>query len=128
MAARGETESRMATDLFQVKSDGPVQVVELSLPSQLDSEDFDRLNDALLTLFDEKPEGRWVLDLSALAYAGSSALGLMVNIRQKVKQAGGRLALCGLSPRLMGVFKTCCLERLFVIKSLRSDAVRAIAR
>ena len=118
----------MAEALFRVNSDGPVQVVELSLPSQLDSEDFDRLNDALLRLFDEKPGGRWVLDLSALAYAGSSALGLMVNIRQKVKQAGGRLALCGLSPRLMQVFKTCCLERLFVIKSLRADAVRAIAR
>ena len=118
----------MATDLFRLNSEGPVQVVELSLPSQLDSEDFDRVNDALLSLFDQKPEGRWVLDLSALEYAGSSALGLMVNIRQKVKQAGGKLALCGLSPRLMGIFKTCCLERLFVIKSLRADAVRALAR
>ena len=118
----------MATDLFRVNSEGPVQVVELSLPSQLDSEDFDRMNDALLSLFDDKPEGRWVLDLSGLAYVGSSALGLMVNIRQKVKQAGGKLALCGLSPRLLGIFKTCCLERLFVIKPQRADAVRALAR
>ena len=118
----------MATDLFCVTSEGPVQVVELSLPSQLDSEDFDRANDSLLSLFDENPGGRWVLDLSALEYAGSSALGLLVNIRQKVKQAGGKLALCGLSPRLSGIFKTCCLERLFLIKSLRGDAVRAIAR
>lgn len=118
----------MATDLFRVNSEGPVQVVELRLPSQLDSEDFDRANDALLSLFDEKPEGRWVLDLSELEYAGSSALGLMVNIRQKVKQAGGKLALCGLSPRLLGIFRTCCLERLFLIKSLRADAVRTMAR
>ena len=118
----------MATDLFRVNSEGAVQIVELALPSQLDSEDFDRFNDDLLSLFDEKPEGRWVLDLSGLAYAGSAALGLMVNIRQKVKQAGGKLALCGLSPRLMSIFKTCCLERLFLIKSLRADAVRAIAR
>ena len=118
----------MATDLFHLKSEGPVHVVELSIPEQLDSEEFDRLNDALLALFAEKPAGRWVLDLSRLAYMGSSALGLMVNIRQKVKQGGGKLALCGLSPRLMAIFRTCCLERLFTIKGLRADAVRAIAR
>ena len=128
MAARGGMSAGMASDLFRVIPEGSVQVVELSLPQQLDSGEFDRINDALLSLFSEKPDGRWVLDLTGLAYMGSSALGLMVNIRQKVKQAGGKLALCGLSPRLMQIFRTCCLERLFTIKSVRADAVRAIAR
>ena len=117
----------MASEFFRIQQDGSVNVVELSLPQQLDSEEFDRLNEALLAVFGKQPGGRWVLDLSGLSYMGSSALGLMVNVRQRVRDAGGRLALCGMSPRLLRVFQTCSLERLFVIKSERAEAVRAVA-
>ncbi|HWE94271.1 MAG TPA: STAS domain-containing protein [Tepidisphaeraceae bacterium] len=116
----------MSHDLFQVSEIGDATVVELSLPQALDSEEFDRLNEALLSLLGERPEGRWVLDLSRLSYMGSSALGLMVNLRQRVKQGGGKLVLCGISTRLMQIFQTCCLERLFTIKPTRVEALRAI--
>jgi anti-anti-sigma factor len=103
-------------------------VVELHLPEHLDSGEFDRLNEAMLKVFAEQPDAAWVLDLSRLSYMGSSVLGLMVNVRQRVKEADGRLALCGMSPRLHQIFRTCCLERLFVIKPDRAGAVRAVAR
>jgi hypothetical protein len=35
--------------------------------------------------------------------------------------------LCGLSPRLMELFKSCCLERLFVIVKTRRDALAELA-
>ena len=116
----------MAEAFFQVSKIQAVNVVELALPQSLDSEEFDRLNEQMLALFDGQPAGRWVLDLSRLSYMGSSALGLMVNIRQRIKQAGGRLVLCGLSPRLLHIFQTCCMERLFTIKPTRADALRVI--
>ena len=120
----------MALELFRIHDDDEqsVRVVELSLPQQLDSDEFDRLNESLLAEFGKRPAGRWVLDLTGLSYMGSSALGLKVNLRQRVRDGGGRLALCGMSPRLLQVFRTCSLERLFVIKSERADAVRAVAR
>ena len=108
---------------FAVKSVGAVQVIRLQLPEQLDSGEFDRINESLLTLLANKASGSWVLDLSGLAYAGSSVLGLMVNLRQRVKQAGGRLVLCGLSEGLVQVFRTCSLERLFLISRNVNDAV-----
>ena len=55
---------------------------------------------------------------------GSSLLGLMINIRVRILQGGGRLVLCGLSPALMQIFRTCCLERLFSIAQTRDDAVK----
>jgi anti-anti-sigma factor len=116
----------MPDDFFIVSLEGPVQVVALSLPTTLDSSEFDRLNEEMLTLFGNHPEGRWVLDLSGLSYMGSSALGLMVNIRQRIKQAGGRLVLCGLSPRLVQIFRTCCMERLFTIAKNRAEALKLI--
>lgn len=114
----------MSSDRFQVIAIDAVNVIELSLPQILDSDEFDRLNDKILNALGGKAGARWVIDLAEVSYLGSSALGLMVNIRQRVKQAGGRLVLCGLSQRLLEIFHTCCLERLFTIVRDREEAIR----
>src|SRR5207237_10078591 len=103
----------MPQDLFKVTTEDQVTIVELALPLSMDSDEFDELNDSLLKLIGKQPAGRWVLDLSRLSYLGSAALGLMVNLRQTVKDAGGVIVLCGMSPRLASIFRTCCMERLF---------------
>ena len=79
-----------------------------------------------LQLLSPQAGAAWVLDLSALAYVGSSVLGLMVNVRQRVKQAGGQLVLCGLSDQLLQIFHTCSLERLFVISRSMQEAVERV--
>jgi anti-sigma B factor antagonist len=116
----------MPTELLKVSNLQSVNVVELFLPDDLDSTEFDRLNDGLATVFSNQPNARWILDLAQVQYLGSAALGLMVNIRYRVKSMEGRLALCNLSTRLQQIFKTCCLERLFIITRNRDDAVKAI--
>ena len=115
----------MSDVLFSVLQEGSVNVLELRLPTHLDSGEFDRLNEAILSALAQRASARWVMDLSSLTYAGSSLLGLLVNARQRVLEAGGRLALCGLSPRLMRILATCCLERLFEIRNTRAEAIRA---
>ena len=115
----------MSANLYKHSKQGDVNVVDLTLPHTLDIDEFDRLNDSILDLIRGEPEGQWVLDLSQLSYMGSAALGLLVNLRQQIKQSGGRLVLCGLSPQLVHIFKTCCMERLFKIVKSRKDAVAA---
>lgn len=115
----------MSTSLYRLSKSGTVNVVDLTLPNSLDIDEFDRLNEGILELIRGEPEGQWVLDLSQVAYLGSAALGLLVNLRQQIKQSGGRLVLCGLSPQLLHIFKTCCMERLFRITKTRKDAVAA---
>ena len=110
-------------DLFQVSAVGVVQVIRLELPEALDSTDFDKLNDNVLAVIGRAAAGGWVVDLSAIEYAGSSVLGLLVNIRQRVRQSGGRLVICGMSDLLVQVFKTCSLERMFVIRKSVDEAV-----
>jgi anti-anti-sigma factor len=119
----------MANELLKLSNLGPIRVVELFLPGDLDSSEFDRLNDGLADVFAD-PEsgqgGRWILDLTHVAYLGSAGLGLLVNIRHRVKTMDGRLALCQMTPRLHQIFKTCSLERLFTITRTRDDAVKAL--
>jgi anti-anti-sigma factor len=110
---------------FRVVREDAVSVVELTLPLAIDNADLDRLNEQMLTLFSGQAAARWVLDLSGVSYMGSAMLGLMVNVRQRVKQAGGRLVLCALSPSLLQIFQTCSLERLFTIARNRAEAMQA---
>lgn len=116
----------MSDAFFQLKVEADAHVVEFSLPPELDPLEFDRLNVAMLALLDGRSSNRWVMDLTNVDYMGSAMLGLMVNVRQHIKNAGGKLALCGLSPPLLGIFKNCCLERLFVITKTREDALARV--
>jgi anti-anti-sigma factor len=116
----------MPSELLKVSSEKSVNVVELFLPDDLDSSEFDRLNEGLATLFSDQPNTRWILDLAQVRYMGSAALGLMVNIRHRVKTMDGRLTLCHMSTSLHQIFKACCLERLFTITRTREDALKLL--
>jgi anti-anti-sigma factor len=112
------------TDFIQVQTDQTVNVVAMTLPEYLDSTDFDKLNESLLGLFDAKRPKGWVVDLSDVNYMGSAMLGMMVNFRQRVQSVKGKLVLCGVSPRLMEIIRTCCMDRLFPIAKTRADAIK----
>jgi anti-anti-sigma factor len=116
----------MSNDYFQISQNGSTRVVALRIPPSVDSRDFDMLNDELLLALDVQPGGAWIIDVSGVTYMGSSALGLMVNIRQRVLKSRGKLVLCGLSPQLLRIFHTCCMERLFHITKNQAEALEAI--
>jgi anti-sigma B factor antagonist len=116
----------MPTEMFQLIPEGAVNIIELALPEPLDSNYFGELNDALSKVFIDAGAKRWIIDLSQVSYMGSSALGLMVNLRQQIRQRGGHVVLCALSPRLLNIFHTCCLERLFTIVKTREEARREL--
>ena len=115
----------MPQDFFRLESSDRVQVIELTLPQTLDSAEFDQLNESILGVVSSRKNERWVIDLSHVSYMGSATLGLMVNLRQQVKAAGGKLILCSMPPTLMQIFRTCCMERLFTITRTRDEAIRA---
>ena len=118
----------MAKDLFAITNAQSVNVVTLSLPENIDAVDFDRLNETLLRALENTGGTSWVLDMSEVTYMGSAVLGLMVNIRQLIKQRGGKLALCGMSDRLIQIFRTCSLERLFTITKTQPEALAAVKK
>ena len=118
----------MSNRFITLASEGDIRVIALDLPEQLESAEFDSLNTMVNDSIAEAPAGAWVLDLSRVSYMGSSVLGLMVNVRQTIKAARGTLVLCGLSPRLMEIFRACSLHQLFTIAHGRAEAVRRAVR
>lgn len=118
----------MAEALYIIGEADGVRIAELYLSDTLDVMEFDRINEALLQAVDGDASGRWILDLTRTTYMGSAVLGLLVNIRQRVKQAHGRLVLCGLSPQLEQIFRACCMERLFTMAKTREEAIKVARR
>jgi anti-anti-sigma factor len=118
----------MSNERFHITAEDSVQILQFALPSMMDIVDVDSLIEAVLKQLEAKGKAHWVVDLSRTDYLGSSMLGLFVNMREKIRQAGGVLVLCGMSPQLTRIFRTCCLERLFTIAKSRADAMALVSR
>lgn len=116
----------MPTELLKITHLPTATVIELALPDDLDSSEIDKLNESLPEIFVDRPNSRWVVDLAEVQYMASAVLGLMVNIRHRVKAMDGKLVLCQMTPRLQEIFRACCLERLFTIARTRDDALKAV--
>lgn len=116
----------MPAQYFQVLNINSANVIELLLPDELDSVEFDKLNETMLHLFDGRSSENWILDLSKTEYVGSAVLGLMVNVRQHVKTGKGKLIICSLSRTLNDIFHASSLERLFTITKTRAEALKLL--
>lgn len=104
----------------------PVQVLELTIPRSADMYEFDRVNEEVARVTADQQAGRWVLDISGSDYVGSAILGVLVNVRQRIRGGGGYLAVCGLSDPLVHAMRTCSLYNLFSIAETRADAIRLV--
>jgi len=118
---------QIVADFFRTQLQQSVNIIELTLPEAIDAMEFDQLNQTLLTTISGKANQKWLLDLSAVNYLGSATLGLIVNLRQQIKTAGGKLMLCGMSKRLTEIFHACSMERLFTIAKTRPEALKSFA-
>lgn len=114
-------------ELFRVTSHPSANVIELMVPDMIDPLEFDQLNEGMLRALETAKSRLWVLDLTKARYLGSAMLGLIVNVRQRVKSSGGKLILCGMSSELTEIFRTCSMERLFTIVGTSRDALNALA-
>lgn len=117
----------MSDQRFQVLVEQSVNVMQFALPSTLDTMEIDSLIEGVLKQLASRGHEPWVVDLAQVDYLGSSMLGLFVNIRERIRQGGGTLVLCGMSPQLLRIFKTCCLERLFTIAKTRGEAIALVS-
>jgi len=64
----------------------------------------------------EKKNADIILDCSSLDYIDSTAIGSLVAILKSVKAYGGKVALKGLKPNLMKIFRITNLNKVFEIE------------
>jgi anti-sigma B factor antagonist len=87
----------------------------LGLEGKFDIEEASRFESAINEVLPEKIP-LIALDMEALTYIDSSAIGSIIKSMNLVKNYGGELVLIGLAPRIRNIFELARLESFFVIK------------
>ena len=80
-----------------------------------------------LTKFLESAPPRLLLDLGKVGYMDSSGIAVFVELSQKVKAYGGKIAFFGLMPAVKTVFELAKLHLFFSIAASQEDAEKIIS-
>jgi anti-sigma B factor antagonist len=102
---------------------GDVTVVRIKL-ARLSDEDAHSLFKQIYSLVDDMKRSNLVLNLAAVDFLPSMALGKLVMLNRKTQVAEGRLALCHLSDDVAEIFRVTHLDSLLGIYGSEQDALR----
>jgi len=64
-----------------------------------------------------------LLDFSNVTYLNSSMLGVLIRLKKRVKESGGRLRLCSLKPKIYEMFLFTEVYKLFDINDNQQSAL-----
>jgi anti-sigma B factor antagonist len=90
-----------------------VTIVNFEDSSILDTAQIQALGEQLYKLVDVKCCKRLLLDFSKVQFLSSSALSVLINLRNKSAAIKGTLVLCSMRKDLMKVFEITKLNKLF---------------
>ena len=115
----------MANPFALVKSmEGDVAVI--SLEGYLDAHTAPQFEAAIQ---DEMDGGhtRIVVDCAPLTYISSAGLGVFMSFVEELREAGGDIKICGLTPKVRGVFDMLGFQEIFDLVDDQQTAVRRFA-
>jgi anti-sigma B factor antagonist len=72
------------------------------------------------------PGGILIIDLSGLTYCDSTGISVMVGAQQRAKAAGTALALAGVNPDIIRIFRVISLHQVFSFYENVEAATRAL--
>ena len=98
---------------IETQEDGGLTIVRLA--GSMDGGGKAEWADAISKLLDRPGARKIIVDLSAVDFLGSAALGDLVRLTALANSQGGRIALARLSPFVEGVLKTTRLNKFFDI-------------
>lgn len=112
------------TPRLKAARQGAATVVELIDRKILDESSISQITAQLMALVSPDPAPRVVLDFANVSHMSSSALGMLITFHKRIKDMGGQLRLCNISPSIYEVFVLTRLNQVLKACSSRDDAVR----
>jgi anti-anti-sigma factor len=105
---------------------GEVTIASFIDGKLLDHESLRAIREELVYVTEDLNRKKLVLNLSKVRDISSLALGLLVTMNKKLQEAGGKLVLCEIDPKIQEVFAIAKLDTLFVIRGDEKDALAAL--
>ncbi len=106
-----------------VSSEGDVTVVELTDRKILDEVSILHIGEQLNALIIDKESPKLIVDFTNVAHLSSSALGMLITLRNHVRERNGKLSLCNIQPQIYEIFAITRLNDIFTITQSRAEAL-----
>ena len=100
-----------------------VRIVEFTNNKILDEANIADIGSTLGSLIDEKGAPKLLLDFASVEHLSSAALGMLINVNNRIKQRNGQLRLTNIKSQIFEVFRITKLDRLFRIYPTRAEAL-----
>ncbi len=117
-----------ATRIIEVERQGDTLVLT---PQQdlreLEYQEITAEGEELLRLADDPAIRNVVVDLGRTDYFGSTALGLLAQLRQRLRARGGHMALCNVSTHESEILAVTRLAGFWSVHPTREEALAAVA-
>lgn len=114
------TDSSARLNITQHKD---IAIVEFTENKILDEMNITEIGQALTNLVESKDRPKVLLDFANVDHLSSAALGMLINVNNRLKQQSGQLRLANIKPQIMEVFVITKLNRLFRIAESRQEAL-----
>jgi anti-sigma B factor antagonist len=104
-----------------------IKVVSFIENKILDEANIKEIGDALIFLAESKDRPKLLLDFQNVDHLSSAALGMLINVNQKVKGQSGELRLTNIKSQIYEVFVITKLNNLFKILPDRQAALASFS-
>ena len=115
------------TPPLSVSQEKNVRIVEFTNSKILDEQNIKEIGDTLNVIVDENENPRVLVDFANVDHLSSAALGMLINVNNKVRQKNGQLRLANIKPQIQEVFMITKLNKLFRILPTRTEALANFA-
>lgn len=102
-----------------------ISVVEFKESKILDEMNINEIGNTLAGLVDTSERPKVLIDFTSVDHLSSAALGMLININNKIRDKSGQLRLCKIRPQILEVFVITKLNRLFKICDKRDEAIKS---
>ena len=104
-----------------------VKIVSFIENKILDEGNIAEIGQGLATLVESRHRPKLLLDFENVDHLSSAALGMLINVNQKIKHQSGELRLVNIKPQIYEVFVITKLNKLFRILPDREEALASFS-
>lgn len=108
--------------------DREVATVFCRASSLSDAEEIAKVSEKINNLVEQRMAKVVIIDFEGVKFFSSQVLGMLLNVRGKLQEYGGQVAVSGINPQLYRVFKITKLDRLFRFFPDSTSAVQELRK
>ena len=115
------------TSRLRIKRIGDVTQVEFIDRNILDEANIQLIGEELTSLIDAAPKPKLLISFANVDHLSSAALGTLITVNNRIRNAGGQLRLADIDPQIYEVFVITKLNKLFDIRENSAEALKSFS-